>query len=454
MIGIKGQGMTALAELLFARGIILSGSDIEEEFTTDKVLRSLGIPFTEGFSAKNIPPDVELIIYSTAYNADNNEEVRSALESGEKVLTYPEAIGEISREKLTLAVCGTHGKTTTAAFLAEILKSIGEDPSAIVGSTIPDWKGNALIGSGDFLVLESDEYQDKLALYHPFAVILTSVDWDHPDYFPTKESYMEVFRKFVARIPKHGILIYCNDSVDVVDIAKSAQCRTVSYGTLDGSHYRVKNYVPLPEDAKFRQRFSLEGGDASRRFSETVSLQLAGIHNALNVTAIIALLDFLKKDRERVISVVAQFSGVERRFEYIGEHFGTLVYDDFAHHPEEIRATLKAFRELFPTKNIRVIFHPHTFTRTKALFEEFSQCFTDANQVSLLDIYGSAREVQGGVSSEELVREINRFTHGKAEYIVDVSQFLETLIREMGRNDVIITMGAGDVWKLGKKLLP
>ncbi len=450
LIGIKGQGMTALAEMLFARGIEITGSDTSEVFTTDKVLRLHHIPVTEGFSANNIPNDADLIIFSTAYTEANNPEITATRQSKKKILSYPEAIGELSKEKLTLAVCGTHGKTTTSGLLAMALESLGKDPSAIVGSTLSQWKGNARVGNGDFLVLEADEYQDKLSFYHPFAVILTSADWDHPDFFPNKESYLEVFRRFVMRIPKHGVLVYCNDSADVVHIAEAAICRKISYGTIEGSEYHITEYMSLGGENHFYQSFNVsKGGEILGAFR----LQLAGIHNALNATAVIALLDFLRVESGEMPKALASFEGTERRFEYIGERFGALVYDDFAHHPEEVRATLKAFRELYPKKNIRVVFHPHTFTRTRALFGEFAQCFENADEVHILPIYGSAREEHGGVSSEELVAEMNRFSNGKAFFSASKESIVEELVSKMGRNDVIITMGAGDVFEVGRKIL-
>lgn len=454
MIGIKGAGMTALAELLTRQGIHVTGSDTEEIFFTDAILKRLEIPITHTFDPKNIPAQATLIVYSTAYAAETNSELAAALASEQEVLSYPEAVGKLTEEKLTLAVCGTHGKTTTSALLADTLQYLGKDPSAIVGSRIMSWGGAALAGTGDFLVIEADEYQNKLAKYAPYAVILTSIDWDHPDYFPDRESYEKVFTDFVERIPAHGVLVYCADSASVARVATQARCRTISYGTLAGADFQVVEYHPekmgfLAEKEMVRQTFTVRHQDA---VFGTFLLQLAGIHNALNATAVVALLATLGLHNERVRSALARFSGTERRFEYIGERYGALLYDDYAHHPEEIRVTLRAFRDLYPDKRLSVIFHPHTFTRTKALLTDFAQSFDEADQVSVLDIYGSAREVQGGVSSQDIVDLINRFFPGKAHHVTDTANLITEIDKTMGRQDVIITMGAGNVWEISHAL--
>lgn len=454
MIGIKGAGMTALAELLLRRGAQVSGSDTDEVFFTDSILEKLGIAVNQSFDTKNIGGDVDLVIYSTAYTKEKNEELAGAYSLGVPVQSYPEALGALTREKVTLAVCGTHGKTTTSALLADTLAYYGKDPSAIVGSRIMSWGGNALSGQGDHLVIEADEYQNKLAHYDPFAVILTSIDFDHPDFFEDMASYERAFADFVARIPAHGILIYCADSAPVVRVVASARCRTISYGVLPGAQFQVTEYAPLPmnfvaEKEVLRQTFSVVH---QNEVLGTYRLQLAGVHNALNATAVLALLVTLGQDPGRITGAFERFSGTERRFEYIGERHGALLYDDYAHHPEEIKVTLRAFRDLYPDKKLTAIFHPHTFTRTKALLTEFAQSFDDADEVRILDIYGSAREEQGGVSSSDLISRINQFFPGKASAVIDAKQLIGELEKTMGHQDVIITLGAGNVWEISHAL--
>jgi len=448
MIGIKGAGMTALAELLMTHGRAVTGSDTEEVFYTDSILSKYGVVPFVGFDESHIGSEIDLVIYSTAYNKETNPELKEALSQAKTVLSYPEAVGMLTQEWQTLAVCGTHGKTTTSALLAHTLKTIGEDPSAIIGSKIASWGGSALLGKGKYFVLEADEYQNKLAQYQPFGAILTSVDYDHPDFFPTEESYRETFKQFVARIPRHGRLMYCFDNSDVVEVAKSATTATHSYGFVAGADYQIVHWEALSE-GMYRQRFEVLHNGESLGFYELI---LAGRHNALNATAVIGLLLELGMDQNLIREAVKTFVGTERRFEFLGERFGALIYDDYAHHPEEIRTTLRSFRELFPERRLRAVFHPHTYTRTKALLSEFAQSFDDADSVIVLPIYGSAREVQGGVSSEDLVQAINRFIPHKAETGESIEQVTLELEKDMGRSDLIVTLGAGNVWEISHAL--
>lgn len=455
-IGVKGAGMAALAELFTGIGAVVSGSDTDESFFTDTVLGHIGLIPSVGFAPEHIPDDADLVVYSTAYDRETNAELEAAFSKNIPVLSYPEAVGEFTKERMSLLVSGTHGKTTTSALLAETLRVAGLDPSAIIGSRVRNWEGNALAGSGEYFVLEADEYQDKLRFYQPFAVILTSVDWDHPDFFPDVESYKNTFKEFVRRIPRHGVLVYCNDSAAVTEIAKEATCEKRSYGFHERSDFLVKDYEPKtlegadPEGEK--QRFEVVSGQGSLG---SFSIRLAGRHNTQNAAAVIALASFLRVDMDRVREGLASFPGTIRRFEYVGQRNGALIYDDYAHHPEELMATTSAFRDLYPTRRITAVFHPHTFSRTEALLPEFSQSFDRADRVLVLDVYGSARENghEGGISSADLVREINRYTPGKAEYVGTIDGAVADLAETIGENDLVVTFGAGNVWEAGKKLV-
>lgn len=451
LVGIKGAGMTALAELLTKTGAKISGSDTSEHFYTDEILKRLHIAYSEEFAERNIKSTIDLVIYSTAYKLGSHPELVAAEKEGIAILSYPEAIGKLTEEKLTLAVCGTHGKTTTSALLAETLRALRQEPSAVIGSKISQWSGSALAGEGKFFVLEADEYQNKLAWYHPFGVILTSVDYDHPDFFPDIESYLKVFRDFVARIPKYGVLAYNGDDAEVAKVASEARCTTYSYGFLEHNDIQITNYIPHPPTAFGRpgilQSFQLTKGQENLG---EFDLSLAGRHNAMNAAGVIALLAHFHLSLQSAKKAIAEFTGTARRFEYLGERFGGLLYDDYAHHPEELRTTLQAFRELYPTKNIRVIFHPHTFTRTKALLHEFAQSFTDVDEVIVLPIYGSAREEHGGVSSEDLAALINTYSSNPDKATVETSytEVEKNIEKSMGKNDVIVSLGAGDAWQI------
>lgn len=455
LIGIKGAGMTALAELLMRHGVVVSGSDTEEVFYTDAVLKRLGITVYQPFAATNVSEGATAFVYSTAYTQDNNEELRLAFATGKPIFSYPEALGLLTQNKLTIAVCGTHGKTTTTALLADVLQGMEFAPSAIVGSEIKRWGGGALAGDGQYLVIEADEYQDKLRYYHPLAVVLTSVAWDHPDFFPTVTEYEAVFERFVARIPRHGVLIANGDDARVRVVAEHCPSAKVFYGLLEGNDVRVVDISVIdpesPEGKRgLRQRFSVE--HQGKRLGP-FTLRLAGKHNAENAGAVIALALSLKLPFESLAHSLELFTGTKRRFELIGEYQGALIFDDYAHHPDEIRVTLTAFRELYPNRSLKVIFHPHTYTRTKALLPDFAETLSAADQVYLLDIYGSARETQGGVMSSDLVERINQVYPGKAFYTPNRSELVKTLHQELGPRDLVVTMGAGDVWQVAETLV-
>lgn len=446
IVGIEGAGTSALATLYRRQGNEVTGSDDGDRFYAS-VLEKEGILVHDSFHPDHIPSDCGLVVHSTAFS--NNVELDRARELGIRVLSYPEAIGELTREKMSLLVTGTHGKTTTSAMLAEVLRAGGKDPSAVIGSRVRSWNGNALVGGGDMLVLEADEYQDKLSHYLPFAAILTSVDWDHPDFFPDAAAYRETFRKFVRRIPMHGVLVYSSDSATVLSVATEAKCRRISYGFDGRADVRIIDRISVPASESgpegVRQRFGIETKDRSLG---TFSLCLPGRHNAQNAAAVIALCSFLRLDMEAVRECLSTFTGTTRRSEYKGEYAGVPVYDDYAHHPEELRATIASFRDAYPDRRLVAVFHPHTFTRTAALLTEFAQSFDDATRVLVLDIYGSARETAGGVSSVDLVREINRYVRDKAEHVPTISEAIAVLRKTLEPGDLLVTFGAGDVYKV------
>lgn len=449
IVGIEGAGTSALAVLYRRKGADVSGSDNGDHFYASALERE-GIPVFPEFSSDQVPSDAGLVVYSTAFS--ENEEVTRARELGIPTLSYPEALAREFNDSIGIAVCGTHGKTTTSALLSHVLVACGLDPTAVIGGRVRDWGGNARVGSGKHFVLEADEYQDKLRFYDPWGVVLTSVDWDHPDFFPDPASYEKVFGEFVSRIPRHGILAYCNDSATVARIAGGATCAKRSYGFHEGSDIRIAGMEPLtdtgPEGPK--QVFEIFFHDTS--FGR-YALRLPGEHNARNAAAVIAIGEHLKLDREKVRESLASFSGTARRFEYVGERDGGVIYDDYAHHPEEIRASLRAFRSLYPDHRILVLFHPHTFSRTRALLSEFAQSFDDADKVFLLDIYGSARERESDVSSDDLVREINRYVSGKAENVHSIDEAAGVFSGMIGKGDILVTLGAGNVWEVAKRLV-
>jgi UDP-N-acetylmuramate--alanine ligase len=439
-IGIKGSGMVALVEYFERKGFKVTGSDTHEKFFTDEILKRLFVKFHQGFDAKHITADIDLVIYSTAYNEKNNDELKAAKFKMIPLISYPEMLAEIFNGKYGIAVAGTHGKTTTTAILAEIFRVASLDPTAVVGSQVKQWRGSALVGRSEFMVIEADEYQNKIGKYNPQAAILTSADWDHPDFFPTSEAYEKVFEDFVAKIPRHGFLVVCGDRAETLKIAKAAKCKVVSYGFENGADVKISNH----ELREGKQFFSLNF--RGKKLGD-FEIMLPGKHNVLNAAAAVAMAHQFNARMDKIGEALANFEGTSRRFEYIGQRNGAILIDDYAHHPEEIKVTLRAAREFFPKRRIWCVFHPHTFTRTKALLTEFAQSFEDADKVIVLDIYGSAREEQGGVHSKDLVEKA-KIWHRNVEYIPTIEEVVEYLRDKISREDLVIAMGAGNVWEV------
>lgn len=457
MIGIKGVGMAALAEILKSQGKKISGSDVEETFFTDQILKKLKIKVNQGFNKQNLKRkrNLNLVIYSTSYNKENNEEIQIAYEKGFPILTYPEALAILFNTKNGIAVCGTHGKTTTTAMLALLMKDSNLDPTALIGSKVKQTDSNALIGKSENMVIEADEYQNKLALYNPHKVILTNLDFDHPDYFKNFEDYKKVFKDFVRKIPSTGTLVVWGESAATLEVAMEANCKIVIYGFFRKTPWNAEGELEI-NDAMIhdiQEKFDQAGKNRVEFFlaPENLKLKLIGKHNFLNATAVLAMAKELNIDSQKALKSLRNFEGTARRLEEVGKRNRALIIDDYAHHPEEVKATLKALKEKYSNKNLICVFHPHTFTRTKALLSDFAQSFGAADEVIILDIYGSAREKQGGVNSEELVEKMRMFQQN-VFHLSTIEDAFEDLEDRIGPDDVVVTMGAGNVCDLANKL--
>ncbi len=444
-IGIKGSGVVALVEILQKMGLAITGSDVSEKFFTDEVLQKLGIQYMKNFSESNVPLDADLIIYSTAYNEENNVEFRLAKEKNFLMLSYPETLALLFNQKYGLAVCGTHGKTTTSSLLASALKNCGVDPTAVIGSKVKDWGSNALSGIGEYFVLEADEYQNKLKLYQPKGAILTSLDFDHPDTFKDFYEYKKAFQDFVEKIFKAGFAVICGDDANVLDVSKNANCEILKYGFLEHNDIQIMDYQLVDKKQIFK--VFLKEKDLGE-----FEINLVGKHNVSNAVAVIAVCQKLNMDLEKVREALKNFQGIARRFEYIGERNGAVLIDDYGHHPEEIKVTLKGAREIYPEKNIIAVFMPHSYSRTESLLQEFAQSFDNADQVIVLDIFSSARENSGKVNSNDLAKLINKYNHEKAQYLPKVSDVVAELKGKIDANDVVICIGAGNSHEVAEKL--
>jgi UDP-N-acetylmuramate--alanine ligase len=417
MVGIGGIGMSAFAQLLKHRGKRVAGTDREESPVTT-LLSQKGIPVIIGHDQCNIPADTELLIYSDAVLESNVERVR-AKEMGIPEMSYFEALGVVSKDARTIAVAGTHGKTTTTGMLAKILQACDKKPTAIVGSIVQDFGSNFLAGTEDLLIVEACEYRDHLLKLSPQILVITNIELDHTDYFPNIEALQKTFRKAAERVPADGVIV--TNPYDPV-IA----------GVLGGARAPIIDYT-----------------------TQTVpQLKQIGEFNRMNARAAkaAARAAFPHLQEEYTDRALMEFKGSWRRFEYKGETpQGALVYDDYAHHPTAIRATIEAAREEFPEKDITVVFHPHLYSRTRDLFGGFVEALATANRVILAPIYAAREEDRGDVSSDTLAEAIAK----KNENVLSLHSFdaiREELLDSAGDMDLIITMGAGDIYKVAEQI--
>ncbi len=459
IVGIEGAGTSALAQLLKHQGIEVSGSDEGDHFY-GPILRQAGIKVFTEFNSKNLPAKADLVIYSSAFTPQTNPELKEALRRKLRVLSYAEALGALSRQYFSIAVAGTHGKSTTTAWLAWALQYNKRFPSALVGSQVPQWGSNVLLGYSGLFIFEADEYQNKLKHFHPRALLVNNIDYDHPDFFATFDDYLQAFIRAIKRLPKDGFLIINLDDYCLAKYAAvNCRAKVISY-SINNPEADLVAYDCRAVAGKqyFKARFSSFSQNFEAGELGDFCIKLLGTHNIYNSLAVIAASLELGMELQQIRKALEEFEGVERRLQRRGEFRGVEMADDYAHHPTEIRASLEALRQKYLNKFLTVVFHPHTFSRTHAFLKQFSSSFTLADRVIVLEIYGSARESSGAVSSKDLVNAINRHNqqkHIKQEVIYlptlkDCEKYLRSNLR---RGEVAVLMGAGDVFKVGKNLL-
>jgi len=458
LIGIKGVGMTMLAQFLAEKGNTIIGSDINDTFLTDKVLKKAKIKVLSPFSEKNIPAKIDLIIHSSAYSEKNNIELayiknNPSLFKNTPLISYAVALGQVFNEYQGIAVCGSHGKTTTSAWLGYVLDKAGKSPSVLVGSRVPQFKGSSLLGKSKFFIAEVDEYQNKLQYFNPQGVVLNNIEFDHPDFFKDITAYTKVFADFVKKIPLGGFLVVNNSDKEINKIKKYCRGQILTYDILPvGKSVATVNY--LAHDLKNKNGFQTFLVNDLGEFK----ISLWGEHNVFNALAVIASARELKVTLPDIKKYLTSFKGTERRAQILGKYKGATIIDDYAHHPTEIKTTLEGIRARYKDKNLITVFHPHTYTRTKALFKDFVKSLGATDELIVLDIYGSAREKQGGVSSSQLVKEIIKYNKKEkisqnVRNISTIPQALSYLKPKLSSDDVLLLMGAGDVFRVGDGLL-
>ncbi len=439
MVGVGGIGMSALAQLLVHQGKNVSGSDREESPTT-KLLAEKGISISIGHDRCNIPADAELLIYSDAVWPDNQERMR-AKEMGIPEMSYFEALGVVSKNMRTLAITGTHGKTTTTGMLAAILRHAGKDPSSIVGSIVSDFGSNYLEGRDDLLVVEACEYKDHMLKLSPEILVITNAEWDHTDYFPTLERMLESFNKAAHAVPKHGAVIADPKGLNMEPVLKGVMARIVDY---------TKEAVP---QLLLLGEFNRENARAAKAAAIAAYSDPEGHQAAYPSTTQAATWRGGAGISEEVIDeALKNFRGSWRRFEYKGEtQKGALVYDDYAHHPTAIAKTLHAVREKFPNKKIVVAFHAHLYSRTRDLMRGFGEALSGADEVLVAPIYPAREEPIPGVTNHTLAVAICA-EGGNARALDSFDEIREALLK-CDSDTLIITMGAGDIYKVAEQLV-
>lgn len=457
MVGIKGTGMAALAEILSSGGARLTGSDVPDVFYTDAILASLGIKVLP-FSGDNIRPGIELVIHSAAYPRGSHPELIAAESQGIPILTYTEALGELSRRFDSSGISGVHGKTTTTAMTGTLLRGAGSSAMVLAGSAVAGFGDRSTLILGNrFFVAETCEYKRHFLSFSPARIVLTSVEPDHQDYYPDYDSIRDAFLEYVLRLPSRGCLIYCADDPGASDVARRAlglrpDLDTVPYGWKAEGKWRLESYEVSSERAEFR----LSG------FPESFRLRIPGRHAALDAAAALALTDRLvfveyrrplEGDRlESVRQALEGFSGSRRRCEILGTARGVLFMDDYGHHPTAIRLTLEGLREFYPRRRLVVDFMSHTYSRTAALLDEYADAFPAADLVILHKIYASAREKpDGSVTGRTLFERMSARRPG-VRYFEEPLDALDHLLSELRPGDLFLTLGAGDNFRLGKAL--
>lgn len=443
-IGIGGISMSGLAEILKDRGCRVSGTDIRESGVT-KHLESLGITVHYGHRAENITDDIDLVVYTAAIHP-GNPELEAAKAKRIPLMDRARLLGHIMEEyQYSVAVAGTHGKTTTTSMVSEILLEAERDPTITVGGMLPAIHSNVKIGHSPYFVAEACEYFDSFLQFTPLVGVILNVEADHLDYFKTLENIRRSFHAFAQRIPAGGLLVLNAGIACLEELEENLHCAVETFGMEENACWQARNIVHEP-DGKNSFDVYYRGS-----FFASVHLNVPGAHNITNALAAVAAAHFLDIPAEACVRGLSQFTGVDRRFQRKGEKNGVAVIDDYAHHPTEIRATLAAARNVRHNK-LWCVFQPHTYSRTHTLFDAFGRAFGDADEIIVADIY-AARETDDGTVSAAMLAERIAKEGRNARYVGDFAAIRQYLEGHCRPGDLLLTVGAGDVYKVGEEFL-
>jgi len=443
-VGIGGIGMSGIAEVLLNLGYKVSGSDLRESDTTER-LRGLGGEICIGHAADNLA-NVDVVVTSTAVQGDNPE-VIEAKRRMVPVIPRAEMLAELMRMKYGIAIAGTHGKTTTTSMVATVLTHAGIDPTIVIGGKLNTLGSNAKLGQGKFLVAEADESDGSFLTLSPTIAVVTNIDADHLDYYTGGlEEIKDTFVSFINKVPFYGLAVLCLEDRNITEIIPRIKKRFMTYGLSSQADLRATHVKLDGFNTSFTAHYK------GYRLGE-ISFKMPGAHNVLNALACTAVALELDVPFDKIQEGFAQFGGVGRRFTVKGDKNGIMVVDDYGHHPAEIRATLSAARNGWPERRLVVAFQPHRYSRTKELFNDFVTCFYDADLLVLTDIYAASEQPIEGVSAERLAEEVRRHGQRDVTYIPDRLALPDHLAGVIKEGDIVITMGAGNIWQAGEELV-
>lgn len=442
-VGIGGSGMSGIAEVLLNLGYTVSGSDLRRSGVTDR-LAALGARIFVGHRGENVG-SAHVVVTSTAVRADNPEVVE-ARRTGTPVIPRAEMLAELMRLKYGVAVAGSHGKTTTTSMVALVLDKGGLDPTVVVGGRLGVLGSGARLGKGDFMVAEADESDRSFLKLSPAVAVVTNIDREHLDAYRDLADIQDAFVGFVNKVPFYGAAVVCLDDGPVQDILPRIERRVISYGISTQAHVSARDVKIGPASSSY---VAVLGGEALGE----LTLAVPGAHNVLNSLAALAVGLDLGIPFAAVKDGLEAFTGVDRRFQVRGEAGGVTVIDDYGHHPTEVKATLETLRTRAGSQRTVVLFQPHRFTRTQALWDEFCRAFHQADVLLLSDIYAASEEPIDGVTSEALAKAMAEKGHRGVVYAGDLKAATERLHAEARAGDVVLTLGAGSVWTAGEELL-
>lgn len=444
-VGIGGIGMSGIAEILIDQGFSITGSDRAASDNTER-LESLGARVFIGHAAANLEADVDAVVYSSAIRPEENPETAEALQRKIPVIRRAEMLAEVMRLKYGIGIAGTHGKTTTTSMVSLVLMEGGVDPTVIVGGRLHGLAGsNARMGKGDFIVVEADEYDRSFLSITPTIAVLTTLETDHLDCYRDLEDIKGAFIQFAAKVPFYGFVVLCLDEPALQEIMPRIKKKIITYGLNGQADLQAVDIVHREN----RTRFTVLRGGVELG---VVELQIPGKHNVQNALAAITVGLELGVPFAQVKTGIEKFTGVFRRWEVKAEVGGITVVDDYAHHPTEIKATLAGVKAGW-RRRVICVFQPHLYSRTRDFYEDFGRSFFNADILVVTDVYPAREEPIQGVSGELITHAAREFGHKQVHYVPDKKEVPAFLMRMKQQGDIIITMGAGDIWRFGEQFI-